>query len=182
MDPSRPSAHATDLRSCAVFSCPLGALLAVARDGRLTRLSFFDSPAEAEEAIRRVPDAVLDPVAPPLREVGAQLAEYFAGTRQSFDLPLAPEGSAFQRRVWEALCRVPWGETRGYGDLARAVGRPGAARAIGGAMNRNPIAVVVPCHRVVGADGALTGYGAGIERKKFLLELEGVLPRRLPGA
>jgi methylated-DNA-[protein]-cysteine S-methyltransferase len=172
----------TGPEACAVLSCPLGALLAVSRDGALVRLSFFDSVAEAEAAVRGVgealPDAVIDPGAPPLRDVAAQLAEYFAGTRKTFELPLAPEGTRFQRTVWKALGEIPWGQTRGYGDLARAVGRPGAARAIGGAMNRNPIAIVLPCHRIVGAGGALTGYGAGLHRKRFLLELEKVL---LPG-
>ncbi|MGD2116167.1 MAG: methylated-DNA--[protein]-cysteine S-methyltransferase [Acidobacteriota bacterium] len=182
MDRSRSSGHRTGPESCAVLSCPLGALLAGARDGALVRLSFFDSIAAAEQAVRAaedpVPGPVVDPSAPPLPDAAAQLAEYFAGARKAFDLPLAPEGTEFQRRVWRALAEIPWGETRSYGDLARAVGRPGSARAIGGAMNRNPIAIVLPCHRIVGAGGALTGYGAGLDRKRYLLELERVL---LPG-
>jgi methylated-DNA-[protein]-cysteine S-methyltransferase len=102
----------------------------------------------------------------------AQLAEYFAGERREFDLPLKPAGTPFQRAVWEALRDIPYGETAGYGELANRLGRPGAARAVGLANGRNPIAIVVPCHRVIGAAGALTGYGGGLERKRYLLELE----------
>jgi methylated-DNA-[protein]-cysteine S-methyltransferase len=101
-----------------------------------------------------------------------QLAEYFAGERREFDLPLSPAGTPFQRAVWEALRDIPYGETAGYGELANRLGRPGAARAVGLANGRNPIAIVVPCHRVIGAAGALTGYGGGLERKRYLLELE----------
>jgi methylated-DNA-[protein]-cysteine S-methyltransferase len=101
-----------------------------------------------------------------------QLAEYFAGERREFDLPLKPAGTPFQRAVWEALRDIPYGETAGYGELANRLGRPGAARAVGLANGRNPIAIVVPCHRVIGAAGALTGYGGGLERKRYLLELE----------
>jgi methylated-DNA-[protein]-cysteine S-methyltransferase len=105
-----------------------------------------------------------------------QLDEYFAGTRTSFDLPLVLNGDAFQTLVWEELQRVPYGETVSYGQIARAIGRPDAARAVGLANGRNPIAVIVPCHRVIGADGSLTGYGGGLERKRLLLDLEqGVL-------
>jgi methylated-DNA-[protein]-cysteine S-methyltransferase len=101
-----------------------------------------------------------------------QLAEYFAGERHEFDLPLRPAGTPFQRAVWDALREIPYGETAGYGELANRLGRPGAARAVGLANGRNPIAIVVPCHRVIGAAGALTGYGGGLERKRYLLELE----------
>jgi len=102
----------------------------------------------------------------------AQLTAYFAGERREFDLPLRPAGSRFQRAVWDALRAIPYGETAGYGELARRVGRPGAARAVGSANGRNQLAIVVPCHRVIGAAGALTGYGGGLERKRYLLELE----------
>jgi methylated-DNA-[protein]-cysteine S-methyltransferase len=104
--------------------------------------------------------------------VVAQLGEYFAGERERFDLPLAASGTEFQRRVWEALRRVPYGRTASYGEIARAIGRPSAARAVGAASRSNPLAIVVPCHRIVGADGALTGYGGGLERKAWLLEQE----------
>ncbi len=105
--------------------------------------------------------------------VERQLDEYFAGSRTMFDLPLAPAGTPFQRRVWDELTRIPWGATVTYGELAARAGHPGAARAVGAAVGRNPISIVVPCHRVVGADGTLTGYAGGVERKATLLALEG---------
>src|SRR5205807_5632410 len=105
-------------------------------------------------------------------DVSRQLAEYFAGDRTAFNVPLAAGGTPFQRAVWEGLQDIPYGETVSYGELARRIGRPSAVRAVGLANGRNPIAVIVPCHRVIGADGTLTGYGGGIERKRLLLELE----------
>jgi methylated-DNA-[protein]-cysteine S-methyltransferase len=101
-----------------------------------------------------------------------QLAEYFAGARTTFDLPLAPRGNDFQRKVWRLLTTIPYGQTRSYGQLAAQLGDPGLARAVGAANGRNPISIVVPCHRVVGHDGALTGYAGGLARKAYLLELE----------
>lgn len=112
------------------------------------------------------------PVSPVLAQAAAQLAEYFAGQRQSFTIPLAPRGTPFQQEVWRALCAIPYGQTRSYGQLAAALGRPSAARAVGGACRRNPIWLMIPCHRVVGASGSLTGYAGGLERKKALLALE----------
>jgi methylated-DNA-[protein]-cysteine S-methyltransferase len=112
----------------------------------------------------------------PFAHVEAQLAEYFEGRRTTFDIPLELAGSPFQRRVWEALQGIPYGETVSYGELARRVGAPSAARAVGVANRENPVAVIVPCHRVIGADGSLTGFGGGLERKRLLLDLEtGVL-------
>jgi methylated-DNA-[protein]-cysteine S-methyltransferase len=106
-----------------------------------------------------------------------QLTEYFEGRRAEFDLPLAPAGTPFQLRVWEALREIPYGETATYSEIARTVGVPSAPRAVGVANGLNPIAVIVPCHRVIGSDGSLTGYGGGLERKRRLLDLEaGVLP------
>ena len=102
----------------------------------------------------------------------AQLTEYFAGERTAFDLALAPAGTPFQLEVWEALRRIPYGGTRSYGELAAELGRPGSARAVGAANARNPISIVVPCHRVVGSAGALTGYAGGVEAKRALLDLE----------
>ncbi len=168
--------------AAAVIPCPspvLGALLAVASEGRLVALSFNATSDAALEAGRSRADVHLDPDAAPLPRVAEQLSDYFAGRLRRFDLPLAPHGTPFQRAAWRELETVPWGETRTYGELARALGQPGGARAVGMAMNRNPIAVVIPCHRIVGANRSLTGYGAGIERKRFLLELEGVLQPRL---
>jgi methylated-DNA-[protein]-cysteine S-methyltransferase len=108
----------------------------------------------------------------PFARAVEQLEEYFAGEREGFELPLAASGSPFEEAVWDALCQIPYGETRSYGDVARAVGRPDRARAVGSANARNPLAIVVPCHRVIGSDGSLTGYGGGLERKQALLELE----------
>lgn len=102
----------------------------------------------------------------------AQLTAYFAGERFDFDLPLAPAGTSFQRKVWNALCEIPYGATISYGEMARRIGQPTAARAVGLANGSNPLPIVVPCHRVIGADGSLTGFGGGIERKRWLLAHE----------
>lgn len=101
-----------------------------------------------------------------------QLAAYFAGERRAFDIAVAPVGTAFQRTVWRALAEIPYGETRSYGEIAARIGRPSAARAVGAANGRNPISILVPCHRVIGASGALTGYAGGLDRKRALLDLE----------
>ncbi len=131
-------------------------------------------------AQRHLPAVVADagpasqdgPDAAPLAAAASQLAEYFAGRRTGFDLPLAMAGTAFQRRVWAALREIPYGETVSYGELARQIGQASASRAVGLANGRNPVSIVVPCHRVVGTDGSLTGYGGGLDRKRFLLDLE----------
>ena len=107
-----------------------------------------------------------------IKEAYQQLSEYLKGERQMFDLPLNPRGTDFQKRVWQALCDIPYGETRSYKQIAEAIGHPKAVRAVGMANNRNPITIVVPCHRVIGADGKLVGYGGGLEMKEFLLRLE----------
>jgi len=104
-----------------------------------------------------------------------QLEEYFAGRRRRFDLPLDLRGTDFQKRCWQELLKIPYGETRSYADIARAIGNPSAVRAVGLANGQNPIAIMVPCHRVIGSDGSLTGYGGGLETKRKLLELEGAL-------
>ena len=111
-----------------------------------------------------------------LKEAYQQLSEYLKGERKEFDLPLNPKGTDFQKRVWRALCDIPYGETRSYKQIAKAVGNSKAVRAVGMANNRNPITIVVPCHRVIGADGKLVGYGGGPEMKEFLLRLEKSLP------
>lgn len=121
----------------------------------------------------RPDDEVFGPAdSAPFAAAAAQLRAYFAGELRTFDLPLSLPGTKFQQRVWTALQRIPYGETISYRELAEQVGAPGAARAAGSANGRNPVAVVVPCHRVVGADGSLTGYGGGVERKRQLLDLE----------
>lgn len=110
-----------------------------------------------------------------LERARKQLAEYFAGERRTFDLPLAPQGTEFQRAVWQALADIPYGETISYAQLATRVGKPTASRAVGAANGRNPLPIVLPCHRVIGADGSLTGFGGGLPTKQFLLRLEGAL-------
>jgi methylated-DNA-[protein]-cysteine S-methyltransferase len=102
----------------------------------------------------------------------AQIEEYLAGSRTSFDLPLSLEGTSFMRRVWDELRGIPYGQTRSYRDIAAALGQPGAARAVGMACNRNPVALIIPCHRVVGANGSLVGFAGGLDMKRFLLDLE----------
>lgn len=125
------------------------------------------------------PVAIAAPEAPDdelLRRAASQLSEYFAGRRERFDVPLDLHGTAFQRSVWHALLDIDCGRTSSYGAVARAVGRPSAVRAVGAAVGRNPIAVIVPCHRVMGSDGALTGYAGGLPRKIALLQIEGIAP------
>jgi methylated-DNA-[protein]-cysteine S-methyltransferase len=164
-----------------LFTDPLGVALAVVEGGSLCILGHYGTTEEAETARAHAwPEAVHDPDASPLPALREQLSRYFAGTLRSFDLPLAPRGSEFQLRVWEALRAIPYGATRSYADIARQVGSPGSSRAVGGANHDNPIGVVVPCHRVIGSGGALTGYAGGLDRKRFLLELEGVLTPSLP--
>jgi methylated-DNA-[protein]-cysteine S-methyltransferase len=106
------------------------------------------------------------------RDAAAQLGEYFAGRRQRFELPLAPRGTAFRQLVWRALQAIPYGATATYSEIARAIGQPQASRAVGGANHHNPLAIVIPCHRVIGSDGSMTGYGGGLDRKRLLLDLE----------
>ncbi len=113
-----------------------------------------------------------DPLPPLLQQAVRELGEYFSGRRRSFTLPLAPEGTPFQHRVWEALREIPYGSTCSYGEIAAAIGNPKASRAVGMANNRNPLPVLIPCHRVIGADGRLVGYGGGLDIKKKLLALE----------
>ena len=116
-----------------------------------------------------------------LQAAEAQLDEYFSGSRTYFELPLAPQGTAFQLAVWQELARIPYGTTISYAELAQRVGNPTATRAVGAANGRNPLPIVLPCHRVIGADGALTGFGGGLPMKQFLLQLEGALPGEQEG-
>jgi len=118
-------------------------------------------------------DAAREESEPILRRAVRQLGEYFEGRRTEFDLPLDPQGTDFQKKVWRALCDIPYGQTASYGQIARAIGAPAASRAVGAANGRNPIPIVVPCHRVIGANGTLTGFGGGLENKAILLALEG---------
>jgi methylated-DNA-[protein]-cysteine S-methyltransferase len=145
---------------------PIGELTLVAEDGRLIGLYFLHhwyKPDPATFGPRT--DAGFD-------EAKHQLAEYVAGDRQRFDLPLDARGDEFQHRVWDLIDRIPYGQTATYGDLARELGDPALAKDVGAAVGRNPLCVLVPCHRVVGKDGRLTGYAAGLTRKRYLLDLE----------
>lgn len=165
MTPTMTRTSGADVITTTVAS-PVGQLTLTASGGHLTGMA-MDGQRHA-------------PVAPPGRQrddawfasIAAQLEEYFAGARTSFDVPLELTGTEFQRRVWSALRDIPYGETISYGELARRVGNPAAVRAVGLANGRNPIAIIVPCHRVIGADGSLTGYGGGLERKAWLLDHE----------
>jgi O-6-methylguanine DNA methyltransferase len=166
-----------------LFQDALGWAVSVARGGALIGLGHYPAREGAEESLHRHrlkhPQAEPDPAAPPLPETRRQLDEYLAGTRREFDIPLDFAGTPFQRLCWEALLRIPYGETRSYGAMAREIGRPAAVRAVGHANHDNPIGVIIPCHRVIGANGSLTGYAGGLDMKRVLLELEGVVPRRL---
>jgi methylated-DNA-[protein]-cysteine S-methyltransferase len=155
---------------------PCGPLfLMVDGEGRVVRIEFEAGRKDKQRRENLIAAGVhLEPAPERLVEVRRQLAEYFAGERTTFDLELAPEGSPFQLEVWEALREIPWGETRSYGEIARGIGRPNASRAVGAANGANPIPIVVPCHRVIGSDGSLTGFGGGLQAKTVLLELEGV--------
>ncbi|MBL7500040.1 methylated-DNA--[protein]-cysteine S-methyltransferase [Frankia sp. CNm7] len=156
------SAHVTHT----VVDSPVGSLTLVAVDGVLAGLYMEQQrhrPAEETFGDR-------DPA--PFGAVTAQLRAYFDGALTEFDLPLAPRGTPFQRVVWNALREIPYGQTITYGELADRIGRPAAARAVGLANGRNPIGIIVPCHRVIGSTGDLTGYGGGIDRKRHLLTLE----------
>ena len=157
---------------------PIGALTLVAEDGALTGLYFphhwyRPDPATFGPRVEvGVEDSVEDSVEHGFDDVRAQLAEYFAGERRHFDLPLRAAGTEFQRRVWALLDRIEPGQTTTYGELAAELGDPALAREVGAAVGRNPLCIVVPCHRVLGKGGKLTGYAGGLARKRFLLELE----------
>jgi methylated-DNA-[protein]-cysteine S-methyltransferase len=146
------------------LTTPIGELLLTAdADGALTAVHLPGRHPDTGGWERD--DALLEPAR-------RQLAEYFAGERTAFDLLLRPAGAPFQKQVWDALLRIPYGETASYGEIARELGHPTASRAVGAANGRNPIAIVVPCHRVIGANGSLTGYAGGLDRKRALLDLE----------
>jgi methylated-DNA-[protein]-cysteine S-methyltransferase len=148
-----------------MVSSPFGELLIATDDGAaLSRVRL--PPAHPEPAWVRADDL------PVLAAARDQFAEYFAGVRTAFELPLAAGGTAFQRKVWDALRRIEYGTTRSYGEIAEEIGAPGAARAVGSANHDNPLAIIVPCHRVVGAKGSLVGYAGGLDQKAALLDLE----------
>ncbi|CAG35649.1 methylated-DNA--[protein]-cysteine S-methyltransferase [Desulfotalea psychrophila] len=143
---------------------PLGSIVIAASSHGLHHL-FFEERGRLEEGWQYSPER--------LQEVTQQLAEYFKGKRKQFDLLLAPTGTAFQMRVWQELCRIPYGKTISYKEMAHRIDKPKAYRAVGGANGKNPISIIQPCHRVIAADGSLGGFSSGLERKEFLLQLEG---------
>ena len=151
---------------CAYIDSPIGVLLVTRDEGGVTGLDLPKAryPRRIRDDWER-DDAAFD-------DVRAQLGEYFAGTRQQFDLPLHARGNAFQHAVWQALTEIPYGETTSYGKVAASIGHPDGARAVGTANGQNPIPIIVPCHRVIGADGSLTGYGGGLPAKRWLLDHE----------
>jgi methylated-DNA-[protein]-cysteine S-methyltransferase len=158
--------------SCKYLDTPIGALRLVCSDGRLSKIEF--EGRHGDDGHREQDDAVL-------AECAQQLCDYFAGRRRHFSLPLAAAGTAFQQSVWHALEDIPFGELRSYRDIAEAIGNPRAVRAVGAANGRNPLPIVVPCHRVIGSDGGLTGFAGGMAAKRYLLELEGHRERIAPG-
>lgn len=151
-----------------VHSSPIGPLTLVS-DGQKLTGCYFANSSSGKKLRRHVNPDANDPI---LNQAQDQLDRFFARKLQAFSVPLGPEGTEFQRRVWRALRGIGYGKTLSYGELATRIGRPSAARAVGAANGQNPICLFVPCHRVVGADGALTGFAGGLERKRFLLALE----------
>ncbi|MFF2729596.1 methylated-DNA--[protein]-cysteine S-methyltransferase [Streptomyces sp. NPDC058008] len=156
----------TATRRHTVVDSPYGALTLVATDGVLSGLYMTEQRHRPPEESFGAADPA------PFGETVRQLAAYFAGELTEFDLPLDLAGTPFQRSVWAELVRIPYGETRSYGELAESLGKPGASRAVGLANGKNPVGIIVPCHRVIGASGSLTGYGGGLDRKQRLLAFE----------
>jgi methylated-DNA-[protein]-cysteine S-methyltransferase len=167
---SRTKKIAARCTAQAHLSSPLGPILLARTEAGLAGAWF-----EAQKWHPEPLDAPERPDDPLLQQAAEQIAEYFAGTRSHFELPLDLHGTAFQRSVWQALCGIEAGATQSYAAIARSLGSPQAVRAVGAAVGRNPVSVIVPCHRVVGTDGSLTGYAGGLDRKRALLVLEGAL-------
>ena len=145
------------------YDTKIGKIGIAEEKGAITDLYFSEELTESK--------AILEETAI-LKETNKQLQEYFQGKRKVFDLPLAPKGTEFQQKVWQALKEIPFGETRSYGEIAKSIRQPKASRAVGGANNKNPLPIFIPCHRVIGANGKLVGYAGGLEIKKFLLNVE----------
>lgn len=160
---------------CRRIDSPIGPLMLAADDIGLRHIEFRDNSHPAD---RRDWHGGSNDI---LQATEAQLGEYFAGQRRAFDLPLAPQGTPFQLQVWDELARIPFGATISYAQLAQRIGNPAGTRAVGAANGRNPLPIVLPCHRVIGADGAMTGFGGGVPTKEFLLRLEGALPAEQGG-
>lgn len=149
---------------------PLGELYLVADETHLHALIF----KRAWTSFKKTRGPMTEGSSKLIRETARQLKEYFAGRRRDFDIPLASQGTEFQKEVWNALCKIPYGKTISYQEQAESIGRPKAMRAVGGTNGKNPISIIVPCHRVIGCSGKLTGYAGGLENKEFLLKLEGI--------
>jgi len=149
-----------------IVKSPIGPILLAGDEEGLKHVNFMKGKKKIEVSDDWVENEEF------FREISGQLEAYFSGKLKSFDVKLAPEGTEFQKSVWKALCEIPYGETRTYKDIAVSIGKPKAYRAVGLANNRNPIAIIVPCHRVIGTDGKLTGYAGGLDVKEFLLKLE----------
>jgi len=157
------------------FQSPLGKMIIAVTDKGLAGL-WFEGQRHLPPELVAPPVWPSDPAHPVLQQVMTQLTEYFTGQRTQFDVPLdLAYGTAFQQSVWQALLKIPQGGTASYGEVGRRIGKPAAVRAVGAAVGRNPVSIIVPCHRVMGANGALTGYAGGLDRKTALLKLEGVL-------
>lgn len=165
--PANPAGSSATVRWCPLQG-PLGRMILAATDTGLCGV-WFEGQAHFDGV---QPHWVLQPDDPVLVEAGTQIRSWFSGERQGFDLPLAPVGTPFQQEVWSALQRIAHGRTLSYGELALSLGKPGAARAVGAATGRNPCSLVIPCHRLVGGHGALTGYAGGLDRKRALLAFE----------
>ena len=150
-----------DMEKIFFYETPVGKLCIGEEDGVIVRTTWSKIPTEY---VLEETELIL--------QCKMQLDEYFRGERKTFDLPLAPKGTDFQKKVWNALQKIPYGETRTYGEIAAAVGNPKGARAVGMANNKNPIGIIIPCHRVVGANGKLVGYAGGMDKKEWLLQLE----------
>jgi methylated-DNA-[protein]-cysteine S-methyltransferase len=157
------------MQSIALYRSPIGILKVASGEHSVTSVMFVDEEVDVAHAAREVAGAT------PAHTCVRQLAEYFAGRRREFALPLAPSGTDFEQRVWDQLRTIPYGRTQSYVELARQLSLPGGARAVGAANARNKIAIITPCHRVIGHNGTLTGYAGGLWRKQWLLEHEGAI-------
>lgn len=168
------------------YDSPVGTIRLVEQEGALTTLSMAGKAypdaflrrgefTYAQAGDRLLAQGALRRETAFLAWVHEELVEYFAGERRVFTVPVRPAGTPFQQRVWQALCTIPYGQTRTYGQIAAQIGQPTASRAVGMGNHKNPVGIIIPCHRVIGADGSLTGYGGGLDIKEYLLKLEGIL-------